>query len=269
MSSDNQYTALGPAAIGFQTDGANIDVGADVFGNNIGAVGRSDNGPGVKGESKVSGIHGEGGFRGVYGVGNNPYDSNDTTGVLGEGYRNAVGVAGLCFSDKTPNDRTNFGAVAGVLGVSNGTNISDPNDPQSPLGAGVVGLSRKRVGHNASPVDYLPMPSLRDRVDGDGVGVWGASGSGTGVYAQSESGRGAVFVSQHAAQVRLVPTVGAKTLPAAGELGDIYVFSVIVNRRTMKPVPAVYLCVAQGDGTSGNEAQWASFQLGAAVKGGI
>jgi hypothetical protein len=28
MSSDNQYTALGPAAVGFQTDGANIAKGA-------------------------------------------------------------------------------------------------------------------------------------------------------------------------------------------------------------------------------------------------
>jgi len=28
MSSDNQYTALGPAAVGFQTDGANIVKGA-------------------------------------------------------------------------------------------------------------------------------------------------------------------------------------------------------------------------------------------------
>ena len=30
MSSDNQYTALGPAAVGFQTDGANIAKGAEV-----------------------------------------------------------------------------------------------------------------------------------------------------------------------------------------------------------------------------------------------
>jgi hypothetical protein len=40
MSSDNQYTALGPAAVGFQTDGANIDRGAEIAGNTFGVKGR-------------------------------------------------------------------------------------------------------------------------------------------------------------------------------------------------------------------------------------
>jgi hypothetical protein len=38
MSSDNQYTALGPASIGFQTDSTNIQTGAAIGGNQIGAV---------------------------------------------------------------------------------------------------------------------------------------------------------------------------------------------------------------------------------------
>lgn len=39
MSSDNQYTALGPAAVGFQTNGANIDKALRFPGNTIGIRG--------------------------------------------------------------------------------------------------------------------------------------------------------------------------------------------------------------------------------------
>lgn len=51
MSSDNQWTALGPAEIGFQTHGANIRVGADVAGTVVGARATcsSANGHGVHG----------------------------------------------------------------------------------------------------------------------------------------------------------------------------------------------------------------------------
>jgi hypothetical protein len=54
MSSDNQYTALGPAAVGFQTDGANIATGAEVAGTQlgvhgtgpVGVLGQGQGGPG-------------------------------------------------------------------------------------------------------------------------------------------------------------------------------------------------------------------------------
>ena len=54
MSSDNQYTALGPAAVGFQTDGANIAKGAEVAGTQlgvhgtgpVGVLGQGQGGPG-------------------------------------------------------------------------------------------------------------------------------------------------------------------------------------------------------------------------------
>lgn len=36
MPSETQFTPLGPAAVGFQTDGANIDVGGDIGGNKVG-----------------------------------------------------------------------------------------------------------------------------------------------------------------------------------------------------------------------------------------
>ncbi|HZZ24256.1 MAG TPA: hypothetical protein VFE60_17470 [Roseiarcus sp.] len=51
MSSDNQYTALGPATVGFQTNGANIDIGAQISGNTVGVRGTCQGavGDGVQG----------------------------------------------------------------------------------------------------------------------------------------------------------------------------------------------------------------------------
>lgn len=51
MTSDNQFTALGKAIIGFQTYATEIDVGADIEGIDCGVKGRSKDGPGVLGES--------------------------------------------------------------------------------------------------------------------------------------------------------------------------------------------------------------------------
>src|SRR5215510_12501522 len=136
MSTDNQYTALGPAAIGFQTDGANIDVGADVAGKKFGARGRCENGSGVIGESDTMGVFGSGNLRGVYGSGHNPFqEPQNTTGVLGEGYEEASGVIGLSFLSK---ERSALGGAAGVIGGSNA-------DSEKRVGAGVVGLSLKAM----------------------------------------------------------------------------------------------------------------------------
>ena len=57
MSSDNQWTALGPAEVGFQTHGANIKAGADVAGTVIGAKGMctGSNGHGVQGIGRGTG----------------------------------------------------------------------------------------------------------------------------------------------------------------------------------------------------------------------
>jgi hypothetical protein len=64
MSSDNQFTALGPAIVGFQTDAANIDRGAEIHGNSVGIKGFCDGpvGDGVQG-------FGSGAFSGVAGFG--------------------------------------------------------------------------------------------------------------------------------------------------------------------------------------------------------
>lgn len=53
MSSDAQFTAHGPTIIGFQTNGANIQTGADIAGNNDGVVARCGAGSGELG----AGVH--------------------------------------------------------------------------------------------------------------------------------------------------------------------------------------------------------------------
>lgn len=59
MSSDNQFTAVGPAVIGFQTHGANIQTGANISGNDFGVFGScgaglGENGAGVQGVTEVN-----------------------------------------------------------------------------------------------------------------------------------------------------------------------------------------------------------------------
>ena len=64
MSSDNQFTALGPSAVGFQTHATGIDKGVDAFGNSIGVRGSSSTGDGVIGSTNKGGKSGVFGFNG-------------------------------------------------------------------------------------------------------------------------------------------------------------------------------------------------------------
>src|SRR5689334_21133654 len=74
MSSDNQFTALGPAVVGFRTDDANIQIGAQISGNTVGIKGSCQGsvGEGVQGTENFSGVAGLGG-------------ANSGTGVIGFG----------------------------------------------------------------------------------------------------------------------------------------------------------------------------------------
>ena len=93
MSSDNQFTALGPAAVGFQTNGANIAIGADIAGSQEGVRGRCDAGVGVSGAGGI-GVKGEGDRIGVFGVGTKSgIDLTTGTGVQGESL-DSNGVSG-------------------------------------------------------------------------------------------------------------------------------------------------------------------------------
>ena len=90
MGSDNQWTAIGPAIVGFQTNSASIDRGAEISGNTLGILGHCDRGNGVHGQSASptdSGVWGEnnGGGVGVSG-------SSHGFGVFGSA--DGVGVSG-------------------------------------------------------------------------------------------------------------------------------------------------------------------------------
>ncbi len=266
MSSDDQFTALGPAAVGFQTDGANIDVGADIAGHSAGIRGRADDGPGVAGAGGYTGVVGTGWLRGVHGRGSSRYVGADsTTGVLAEGYGGATGLTGLAFSSAA---RGQLGPVAGVIGVSNAQSAEDPNDPTRKRGASVVGLSRRTIGQLIDTPEPLPLPNPNDPADGEGTAVWGASGSGTGVHGQSQTGRGGVFESAGIAQLRLVPHYDPDNpvIPTSGSFGDLYV--VVYGDMSSTATTGMYLCVAPGDGTPGNFAAWAPFLFGPPIVAG-
>ena len=54
MSTSDQFTAFGPARIGFQTDGTEIDRGAEIAGNTFGVLGSGT--VGVIGEAAQNGV---------------------------------------------------------------------------------------------------------------------------------------------------------------------------------------------------------------------
>jgi hypothetical protein len=120
MSSDNQFTALGPAAVGFQTDGTNIDRGADIFGNQAGIVGKSSTGEGVHGETASDFFAGVAGINTFSGPRD---DKKNPTGVFGSsaigegvhGETHSVFRAGVSGVMLNPN-----GTGPGVFGFSAG-----------------------------------------------------------------------------------------------------------------------------------------------------
>lgn len=151
MSSDSQFTALGPAAIGFQTDGSNITRGADVAGTEMGVHGHSDGGPGVLGDSFSNhpGVRGASGTgRGVEGV------SNTGIGVFGTSDR-GDGVQGI--SPQQGN--------SGVAGIHTGAGHGAYG--QSVQGDGVFGTT-----------PAAGMSGVAGLHQGNGNGVYGRSARG-------------------------------------------------------------------------------------------
>jgi hypothetical protein len=85
MSSDSQFTALGPAEIGFQTHGANIRDGANISGDNFGVVGTcgaglGENGAGVQGSTEVHN------GSGVVGIADNGTNAFGVWGLAHQGF---------------------------------------------------------------------------------------------------------------------------------------------------------------------------------------
>jgi hypothetical protein len=185
MSSDNQFTALGPTIIGFQTDGANIQIGAQISGNTVGIKGSCQGsvGDGVQG-------NGTGNFSGVAGWGG----ANSGTGVIGFGGGGAgPGVRGIGFGG--PN--TNPAGAAGVYGQGGngapgvigqaGTGIADGVQGFATGNfSGVAGFGGPNAGTGVFGLGgTLTLPG---RPPLTGPGVRGIGGGGPNTIPQSSNG---------------------------------------------------------------------------------
>jgi len=115
MGSDNQWTALGPALVGFQTDSASIDRGAEISGNSLGILGRCSSGNGVHGQSDSatdSGVWGENTGDG-FGVSGSSVTGE---GVLGDGRNGVHGRSGSPTDSGVWGENTNVGGIVGDPG---------------------------------------------------------------------------------------------------------------------------------------------------------
>ncbi len=178
MSDDNQFTALGPAPIGFETASASIEVGADIRGTQVGVRGHSQgpgDGDGVQG-------FGTGTFSGVAGFGD---PASNGTGTFGQGTGpGAPGVRGLAGT----------GNADGVQGFGTGTfsGVAGFGDPAS-SGTGVFGQGR---GPGAPGVRGIGSGGP-NTVPLNAVGVYGQGGAGPapGVLGTSTTGTGILGTS--------------------------------------------------------------------------
>ena len=174
MSSDNQFTALGPAAVGFQTNGANITIGADISGSQEGVRGRCDAGVGVSGAGGI-GVKGEGDRIGVFGVGTKSGTELTTgTGVQGESL-DSNGVRG----SSNLND-----GVAGASGAIDKSGVFGFNSITEGEAFGVSGLCNSPQGAGVS-----------GRNNSSGDAVIGVSSKGVGVRGRSDGNDGVVGTS--------------------------------------------------------------------------
>jgi hypothetical protein len=118
VTSDNQFTALGPAIIGFQTFSNAIDKGAEISGNSIGVLGKCSIGVGIRGESQSNdGVTGETSNAGRSGVwGNN---TGNGFGVSGSS-KGGPGVAGRSNNNDGVTGQSSVPGRSGVWGNNTG-----------------------------------------------------------------------------------------------------------------------------------------------------
>jgi hypothetical protein len=201
MSSDNQYTALGPAIVGFQTDGTNIDRGADIAGNSLGIRGAcqgaiGDGVHGFGGNAGGNGVMGQGGEGrsgvvggiGVLGLGGNSEGAGFGAGVVGIDGQNQLPAAGQTTS-------------AGVFGLGH-TGVVGIDDTHSPptltaraqvgvFGAGSTGVKGDGlIGVAGSSEKFTGVVgSSTANAKQRGIGVWGTSDFWHGVYGDNSASK--------------------------------------------------------------------------------
>lgn len=193
MSKDNQFTATGPSIVAFQTDGANIDRGAEIHGNEVGVRGFCDGafGDGVQG-------FGKGYWSGVAGYGGG--DAN-SAGYGASGFGGTQ--TGLRFAPLQGPGVKGVGGGGPNTAPASGVGVFGQGGPESP---GVVGQAGSVVA---------------DGVQGFGAGTFSGAagfggadangGSGTGVFGLGggTSGQG----------VRGIGAGGPNTAPSNGAVG--------------------------------------------------
>jgi hypothetical protein len=246
MSSDNQYTALGPAIVGFQTNGANIERGAEITGKSLGARVQGDRGPGVIGVS-VGVINKDGTPKKGQDLVGVAGESQHGVGVRGEGHH---GVSGTGVSAR--KGKLGIGVVGdGDYGVSgNGVSIGVQGKSES---IGVQGVGRFGVRGLGLEVGVLGSSGQSHNgragagVIGDALKIEVKEGTlcGVGILGRSEGNRAAVFltgstaeipqfieavgpvVSKPVAQIHIVPAVLPPGVPNEppmnGVAGDFFV----------------------------------------------
>jgi hypothetical protein len=198
MLSDNQFTALGPAAVGFQTNSASIDRGAEITGNQVGIKGFCGGqvGDGVQG-------FGAGGFSGVAGFGGGDVNTAGTGvfglgGVqLGNAPQRGPGIRGI--GGGGPNTGTSVGVgvygqgapqAPGVVGQAG----APPADGVQGFGTGNFSGVAGFGGDNGGSNDGTGLFGAGGGTSGQGVRGIGAGGPNTspsnavGVYGQGGSG---------------------------------------------------------------------------------
>ncbi len=225
MSSDTQFTALGPTQIGFQTHGARIKIGADIEGTEAGVIGRCEPGAGIYGEGttgirgvgKRTGVYAEGASVGVQGIGigasidGQRFPGKTGVGVLGQS-KDDVGVLGQSDFLDGVMGTTRFHKMAGVFGANTLTDELQEGTVEFPerraSGYGVFGLCHLSHGAGVGGTNDGTDPRT-------GVG-------GPGVQGISVAGYGGEFRGGRA-PIRLEPE-GESGPPASGshQIGELY-----------------------------------------------
>ncbi len=243
MSSDNQYTALGPAVVGFQTDGTGIEIGAQITGNTYGIFGSSSDADTTGGvdPQKGTGVQGNGNLVGVVGESQTHRIIGPTIGS-GSPTQEGVGVYGR-------------GGMVGIYGDSQAFRVV-PLVPSTQyigvFGAGTeAGIEGRSFGAGNGVQGYTRgMPVIEpgpQRVPGDGVA--GGSEYGVGVSGESIYNRGGIFQSDSVAQVQLRPADLGSHLPDKAQAGDLFMrlieVEVLVDEKVhlREPRAELWLCV--------------------------
>jgi len=174
MSKDDQFTALGPTEIGFQTDGANIRIGAQIAGREAGVRGHCDTAVGIEGTGGAGGVHGS---------------SQAGDGVAG--VSDAVGKSGV-FGSHSGRFGPAFG-VSGTTGSPDGAAINGFTD----AGVGVRGGSQTNdgVAGASNTAGKSGVFGSNSHTSGPAFGVSGTTSSpdGAAINGFSDQGYGATL----------------------------------------------------------------------------